>query len=226
MRFLSLCFVLFFGCVLSWANTLGLELFWPIDDGKVSPVTNIINDDEGKGYLKGQVDLDRGIRGYALDFYDQDGFYEVHLPEQWVFSDDGFSLAFWLYHRGIDKDTVLFQAAGFQIGGDPIYKDRLCLNLLFADGDREIIRFPIDLPQREWIHIAVVVGRGRVDLYVNGKLSFSESYWVGELKKDDDPVREQIFIAGDGEKNTFSGKMDEIAWFSRRIGSYECAKLI
>ncbi len=203
----------------------GLVVFWPVDDGKVNPVSNIIGE-EGQGKLQGKVDLDEGIRGYALDFYDQDGFYSLDLLDSWVLSDAGFSFAFWLYHRGIDADTVLVQASGFKLMGDPVYKNRIALELFFADGDRELIRFPMDLPKREWVHLCVVIGNGRVDFYLNGKLTFSESYWGNKLRGDSNPIRERVFIAGDGDKNTFSGDIDEFAWFSRRIGEYECAGLI
>lgn len=202
-----------------------LVVFWPIDDGKVDPVSNIVGE-EGQGKLRGKVDLDEGVRGRALDFYDQDGFYSLDLLDSWVLSEAGFSVGFWLYHRGIDANTLLIQASGFKLLGDPVYKNRVVLELFFADGDKEVIRFPIDIPEREWVHLCIVVGKGRVDFYLNGKLAFSETYWNNKLRGDDNPVRERVFIAGDGNKNTFSGKIDELAWFPRRITEYECAGLI
>ncbi len=216
-------FILFLAISLNASS--GLVVFWSIDDGRVNPVSNIVGE-EGQGKLRGKVDLDKGVRGYALDFYDQDGFYSLELLDSWVLSDAGFSVGFWLYHRGIDANTVLVQASGFKLLGDPVYKNRIALKLFFADGDREVIRFPVDIPEREWVHLCIVVGRGRVDLYLNGKLTFSESYWDNRLRGDDDPVREKVFIAGDGDKNTFSGEIDEFAWFPRRITEYECAGLI
>ncbi len=205
-----------------------LVLFWAFDDGKTKEVTNVVNSEEGKGVLKGNVDLVEGVRGFGVDFYDQDGFYVVKMPDEWVFSGRGVSFAFWLKHRGFNPNTILLKSGGITIKGDPVYEDRLCLELDFSNGDKEIFRCPVSLPEDEWVHFAVSIGKGRIEFFVNGKSVYLDSYWEEDDKliRDRDVLREVFFVAGDGTENRYSGRLDEFAVFSHRIDEYECAGLI
>ncbi len=204
-----------------------LRIFVDFDDGNLQNAKNLL-EEEGNAVLRGKVDISDGVRGYAPDFIDEDGFYEVKVPDPWIFSEKGFSVGFWFYHRGIQKDTVLLYSAPIEVRGDPVYPNRVEVVLKFADGDREVLRLPVDLPEREWIHLAVVVRNGEITLYLNGKPEAEDTIWhaVLDLDRDEDLIREKVYLASDGKRNRFNGKLDEIAWFSEAVEEYDVVELM
>ncbi len=223
-----------FGLILTVLSLLGLSpsnpslrIFVDFDDGNLQTAKNLL-EEEGCALLRGEADISDGVRGYAPDFIDEDGFYEMKVLDPWIFSPQGFSVGFWFYHRGIEKDTVLLHSAPLEVRGDPVYPNRIEVVLRFRDGDREVLRLPLDLPEREWIHLAVVVNNGMLTLYLNGKPEARDTFWhtVLELARDEDLVREAVYLASDGERNRFNGKLDEISWFSKAVEEYDVAELI
>ncbi len=220
------CFILSCFLVLAIRSDF-LRVFLSFDSGDLSIVQNILCPDEADATLDGKVVVSDGIRKKAADFMDEAGFYHVWVPERWIHMPEGMSIGLYVYSRGINKDTIILSSPFLVIRGDNVYPDRLQIELYFDDGDQEIVHLPVEIPVRQWVNIAIGVGGGVVSVFLNGKLVYQDMCWNDKLRRDKDPVRDEILIASDGSgKNTFDGKIDEFSLFSHKLTEYEAAALV
>ncbi len=121
------------------------NLFIGFDGPKPDP---IVRNGEVDVSFEGQLDWDDGIRGRAVDFYYRQGFVSLSVPEDW-FEDietSGLSIGLYVFSRGLKKGDVILSSSPLEIKADDVFPDRLAVILHLEDGDREIVRIPVDIP--------------------------------------------------------------------------------
>ncbi len=203
----------------------GLVVFWSFDSDNLKTVPNDVYPSEAAAYMQGWVSSGIGIRGRSADFINQKGSFISDIPDVWLFSPKGVSVGMFIYSRGLNENSVLFSSAFLEIRGS-VVPDHLEIEVRSDNDNIEVIYLQQEIPKEKWIHLTVTISHAGVELYLDGAKVVSDRYIIRKLNKDENPVRERVYLGAIKDKNGFNGEIDEVVIFSKKIDEYEISWLL
>ncbi len=217
--------VLFLVTLFFYGFVSGFNLFLGFDGPRSQP---IVRNGEVDISFDGKLDWDDGLRGKAVDFYFKQGFVSLSVPGDWFEDIDtsGLSIGLFIFSRGLKKGDVILSSSPIEIRADDVFPDRIAVILHLEDGDREVVRIPVDIPKMEWVHLLVGIKGMRVVIYINDEKVVDDVLWNNKLSMDSDPIREKIYLGGYQGKVSYNGKIDEFCIFTDFLDDYEVAGLL
>lgn len=213
----------------------GLVAFWPADGGARDSAG------DNHGTVRGGVTFaaDRhGRKGGAFVFDGKSGY--VLVPDRpQLDTDDAFTLSAWVKPAGYlhnperRNSMVLSKWCSSGVAGDYIlYIDTSGLPLVYVMDRRpspilDSLKARSPAPVGVWTHVAATFDRGKLAIYVNGRLDASKD---ARLKHTDRREYEQdsVVIGGywrNGYYN-FHGAIDEVCIWDRALSAVEITDLI
>ncbi|MDB5105130.1 MAG: hypothetical protein JWP91_2819 [Fibrobacteres bacterium] len=147
----------------------------------------------------------------------------INLPKSFDPGNDAWTFQGWVRRVG-NTDGALFQKGDSWVAGDQRFQ-LLVLggggNQLAIEREGAIYFTNINLPEASFIHLGIVYGGGKLDLYADGFLRESKAWSQGGA-----PAGKALFGANqpDGSSEGFSGILDE-PWFSNQVRSADWLRL-
>ena len=174
-----------------------------------------------------------GNRNAAFSFDGKKGF--VIIPDSEALdTDESFTLSAWVKPRvwrvpNLDDPLIVAKWDETDPGTGDYY---LCLEVDgrarcgVSQGKKNYVHDPLIsksvAPKNKWTHLAMTFDRGKMKLYVNGKLDASKvSATVKHTHREEYPHDDVIIGAGWNNQHNFDGAIDDVAIWGRALSARE-----